>query len=105
MCRCPQLWIGQESPRLQEPSAESLACKTLSGGNTDLLTLASEERAQPHQPASAARSCASRRWFLPSQNRTSIRCLGPRKGPSQKIESVFSASPETIRREPLECDL
>jgi hypothetical protein len=23
-------------------------------------------------------------------------------GPSQKIESVFSASPETIRREPLE---
>src|ERR1700751_5665361 len=25
--------------------------------------------------------------------------------PSQKIEFVFSASPETIRREPLECDL
>jgi len=26
-------------------------------------------------------------------------------GPSQKIEFVFSASPETIRREPLEFDL
>ena len=26
-------------------------------------------------------------------------------GPSQKIEFVFSASPETIRREPRECDL
>ena len=40
-------------------------------------------------------------WFLPSQNRTSIRCLRP-CGPSQKIEFVFSASPETIRREPQE---
>jgi hypothetical protein len=29
---------------------------------------------------------------------------GP-KGPSQKIESVFSASPETVRREPREFDL
>src|SRR6266436_3583144 len=27
------------------------------------------------------------------------------EGPSQKIEFVFSASPETIRREPRECDL
>ena len=27
------------------------------------------------------------------------------EGPSQKIEFVFSASPETIRREPLESDL
>jgi hypothetical protein len=27
------------------------------------------------------------------------------KGPSQKIEFVFSASPETIRREPRESDL
>jgi hypothetical protein len=40
-------------------------------------------------------------WFLLSQNRTSICCLGP-QGPSQKIELVFSASPETIRREPPE---
>src|ERR1700740_1215039 len=29
---------------------------------------------------------------------------GPEE-PSPKIEFVFSASPETIRREPLECDL
>jgi hypothetical protein len=55
-------------------------------------------------PESAARTCASRRWFLLSQNRTSIRCLRS-EGPSQKIESVFSASPETIRREPREFDL
>jgi hypothetical protein len=27
------------------------------------------------------------------------------EGPSPKIEFVFSASPETIRREPRECDL
>jgi hypothetical protein len=45
--------------------------------------------------------CASRRGSCLSQNRTSIRCLRP-CGPSQKIEFVFSASPETIRREPLE---
>ena len=41
-------------------------------------------------------TCASRHWFLPSQNRTSICCLRP-VGPSQKIEFVFTASPETIR--------
>jgi hypothetical protein len=52
-------------------------CKSLSRGNAVLLTRASEERAHPHSPASAARNCASRRWFLPSQNRTSIRSLGP----------------------------
>jgi len=45
-------------------------------------------------------------WFLLSQNRTSIVylgpvCLGPRR-PSQRIEFVLSASPETIRREPRE---
>jgi hypothetical protein len=33
-----------------------------------------------------------------SQNQTSIRCLGP-EGPSQKIECVFAASPETTQRE------
>ena len=52
-------------------------------------------------PELAARTCASRRGSCLSQNRTSIRCLRP-CGPSQKIEFVFSASPETIRREPLE---
>jgi len=34
-----------------------------------------------------------------SQDRTSICCLGPYR-PSQTIEFVFAASPETIRREP-----
>jgi len=37
-----------------------------------------------------------------SQNRTSICCLELQTKPSQKIEYVFSASPETIRRKPLE---
>jgi hypothetical protein len=34
---------------------------------------------------------------VPLQDRTSICCLGI-EDPSQKIELVFSASPETIRR-------
>ncbi len=38
------------------------------------------------------------------QNQTSICCLRPEE-PSQKMEFVFSASPETIRREPREGDL
>jgi hypothetical protein len=42
-------------------------------------------------------------WSLPAQNQTSIRCLGS-QGPSQKIEFVFSASPETVRGEPQEGD-
>src|SRR6266403_1218737 len=54
-------------------------CKSLSKENTVLLTRASEERAPWYSLVSAARTCASRRWFLPSQNRTSIRCLGPLK--------------------------
>ena len=37
----------------------------------------------------------------PMQDRTSIGCLGSRE-PSQMIEFVFSASPETIRNEPPE---
>ena len=37
------------------------------------------------------------------QNQTSICCLSPEE-PSQKIEFVFSASPETIRSEPPEFD-
>ena len=47
--------------------------------------------------------CGASRLVVPAlkQNRTSICCLGP-QGPSQKIELVFSASPETIRREPPE---
>src|SRR5947209_18087243 len=40
-----------------------------------------------------------------SQNRTSICCLRSFARPSQKIEFVFSASPETIRRRPREIAL
>lgn len=40
-------------------------------------------------------------WSLPAQNQTFIRCFGS-QGPSQKIEFVFSASPETVRGEPQE---
>ena len=65
---------------------------------------ATEERAKSNLSESAARTCASRRGFLPSQNQTSICCLRP-CGPSQKIEFVFAASPETIRGEPREFDL
>ncbi|MEY2394713.1 MAG: hypothetical protein QOF94_1058, partial [Acidobacteriaceae bacterium] len=43
-------------------------------------------------------------WFLLSQNRTSICCLKLRRA-IQKIQFVFSASPETIRGEPRGCDL
>ena len=33
----------------------------------------------------AARVCASRRWLLPSQNQTSIRCLRPKKGRHRRL--------------------
>jgi hypothetical protein len=40
-----------------------------------LLRRATEERARLNLSEPAARTCASRQWFLPSQNRTSIHCL------------------------------
>jgi hypothetical protein len=49
-------------------------------------------------------TCASRRWFLLFAE-PDIHWLSRARRPSQKIEFVFSASPETIRREPLEFDL
>src|SRR5205807_24052 len=52
-------------------------CKSLSREKKILLTRASEERARRTLAEPAARTCASRRWFLPSQNRTSIHCLRP----------------------------
>ncbi len=56
------------------------------------------ENVQSPMSGFAVRTSASRLGgSCSSQNRTSICCLGPR-GPSQKIELVFSASPETIRR-------
>ncbi|MGC2272701.1 MAG: hypothetical protein WA539_12025, partial [Candidatus Sulfotelmatobacter sp.] len=51
-------------PMLSYVMAYRHPCKSLSRGNAVLLTRASEERAHPHSPASAARNCASRRWFL-----------------------------------------
>jgi len=42
-----------------------------------------------------AHSDASRRWFLLSQNQSSISCLRLVE-PSHKIELVFSASLETV---------
>ena len=49
----------------------------------------------------AARRKASQPWPLPLQDQTSICCLRPCR-PSQVIEFVFAASPETTRREPQE---
>ncbi len=79
-------------------------CKSLSRGNIVLLTRASEERARRtcQNPQLApvplgSGSCLRR-------TRHSFAVSGP-EGPSQKIECVFSASPETIRREPREFDL
>jgi hypothetical protein len=54
-------------------------CKSLSREKTILLTRATEERAKRTSLEPPARTCAPRRWFLPSQNRTSIYCLGPRR--------------------------
>src|SRR5262249_59814371 len=70
-----------------------------------LPTGATEERARTSIFRTAARKvCLSAMVPTVSQNRTSICCLRP-GGPSQKIEFVFAASPETIRREPREFDL
>src|SRR5207248_3721889 len=78
-------------------------CKSLSRGNSSPDARFGGARTA-NLPEFAARTVPLGGWFLPSQNRTSIRCLRS-GGPSQKIECVFSASPETIRREPREFDL
>jgi hypothetical protein len=44
-----------------------------------------------------SRLCLSTRFLRVTQNQTSIRCIGLLR-PSQKIERVFPASPETFRR-------
>jgi hypothetical protein len=66
-----KLCLGQ---RVQFPVCRH-PCKCLSRGNTTLPTRASEERARTTIVRTPARICASRLWFLPSQNRTSICCL------------------------------
>src|SRR5207302_6509238 len=50
-------------------------CKSFVKEKKILLRRASEERALLSLSEPAARTRASRRWFLPSQNRTSIHCL------------------------------
>ena len=70
-----------------------------------LLTRAREERAKTN----SFRTHSSQRVPLGvgsclRRTRHLFAVSGP-VGPSQKIEFVFSASPETIRREPRECDL
>ena len=42
-------------------------------------------------------TCASRRWFLPVRRTGHPFAVSGPEGPSQKIEFVFAASPETIR--------
>ena len=64
--------------------------------NALLPTRALEERAKTYKPDSQLACVPRGRGSCLLQNRTSIRCLGP-CGPSQMIECVFAASPETIR--------
>ena len=80
-------------------------CKSLSREKTLLLTRATEERAKTN----VFRTRSSQRVPLGGgscHRRTGhpFTVSGP-EGPSQKIEFVFSASPETTRREPQEFDL
>jgi hypothetical protein len=89
---------------VHSPSGRHL-CKSLSREKTTLLTRATEERAN----ANIFRTHSSERVPLGvgsclRRTRHLFAVSGP-VGPSQKIEFVFSASPETIRREPRECDL
>src|SRR5450631_903936 len=80
-------------------------CKSLSREKTLLLRRATGgARKNQHIQNPQLATCASRHWFLLCRTRHLFAVSGP-VGPSQKIEFVFSASPETIRREPRECDL
>src|SRR5438128_6170762 len=79
-------------------------CKSLSRGNRVLLTRASEERARRTCQSSQRARCFSAVGSCLRRTGHPFAVSGP-GGPSQKIECVFSASPETIRREPREFDL
>src|SRR5438093_7068165 len=81
-----------------------LPCKSFVKEKRILLRRASEERALLNLSEPAARTCASRRCSCLRRTGHPFTVSDP-CGPSQKIESVFSASPETIRREPREFDL
>jgi hypothetical protein len=69
----------------------------LSRENRSLLTRVSEERARTMISRNPARICASRP-AVPAFAEPDIHLLSRApKEPSQKIEYVFAASPETIR--------
>jgi hypothetical protein len=76
----------------------------LSREKTVLLTRATEERAKTNVfRTRSSHVCLSA--VVPAFAEPDIHLLSRARGPSQKIEFVFSASPETIRREPREFDL
>jgi hypothetical protein len=103
----PLLWLVPAShaqpPSIHVPAIPFVVCPEFAA-QSGLFIKENEQMYGLRMPNSAARTCAFRQWFLPRQNRTSIHCLKSMR-PPQKIECVFVASPETIRREPLEYDL
>ena len=83
-------------------SRENIHVSLLSRENRILLTRASEERAKPCRPELQLAIYASRRVVAAHRRTGHPFAVSGSKEPSQKIEFVFSASPETIRGEPLE---
>src|SRR5947208_2273468 len=69
--------VGRRAANNYREHPNQHPCKSCVKEKKILLTRASEERARRTLAEPAARTCASRRWFLPSQNRTSIHCLRP----------------------------
>jgi len=78
-----------------------LPCSRLSRENTLVLTRALRGAQDLIRQIFAARRKASQPWPLPLQDQTSICCLRPCR-PSQVMEFVFAANPETTRSEPQE---
>jgi hypothetical protein len=77
-------------------------CKSLSREKTVLLTRATEERAKTNIFRTRSSQCVPLGGgSCPRRTGHPFAVSGP-VGPSQKIKFVFAASPETIRREPLE---
>jgi hypothetical protein len=72
-------------------------CKSLSRGNALLLTRASEERAKTYKQI-PQRALYASRPLVPAFAEPDIHSLSRARRPSQMIEFVFAASPETIRR-------
>ena len=100
----PRIWRNDQTGRFTCTACRH-PCKSLSREKTVLLTRATEERAR----TDIFRMCSTQR--VPLGSGSCFRRTGHpfavsgSEGPSQKIEFVFSASPETFRREPPEFDL